>query len=136
MWSKLSNYRDAALLFLRLALGGFFIYVHGWPKLAGGLTRWKEVGGAMKHIGLDFWPGFWGFMAAFSESIGCALLVIGFCFRPACLLLTITMTVAAVMKFTTAKENALLAAAHPTELAIVFFALLFIGPGKYSVDKG
>jgi putative oxidoreductase len=136
MWSKLSNYRDGALLFLRLALGSFFIYVHGWPKLAGGLVRWKEVGAAMKHVGLDFWPVFWGFMAAFSESIGCALIVIGFCFRPACFLLTITLTVASVMKYTTAKENALLAAAHPIELTLVFIALLFIGPGRYSIDKG
>ena len=36
MWSKLSNYRDAALLFFRLIFGSFFFYVHGWPKLTGG----------------------------------------------------------------------------------------------------
>ena len=68
MWKNLSNYRDAALLFLRITLGAEYIYVHGWPKLAGGLPKWKAVGAAMKHVGITFWPAFWGFMAAFSET--------------------------------------------------------------------
>ena len=54
MWKNLSNYRDAALLFLRVTLGCEFIYLHGWPKLAGGLAKWKVVGAAMKHVGITF----------------------------------------------------------------------------------
>ena len=38
MWKNLSNFSDVALLFLRVTLGGFFIWIHGWPKLAGGLA--------------------------------------------------------------------------------------------------
>jgi putative oxidoreductase len=133
MWSKLSNYRDAALLLLRLTFGSFFIYVHGWPKLAGGLAKWKALGGAMKHFGITFWPGFWGFMAAFSESIGVALLILGLAFRPSCLLLVITMTVAAMSDY---RAHGLGEASHALELALVFAALIFIGPGKYSIDKG
>ena len=133
MWKNLSNFRDGALLFLRIDLGIFFIYVHGWPKLAGGLAKWKAIGGAMKHLGLDFWPGFWGFMAAFSETIGVAFLVLGFCFRPSCLLLVITMSVAALTEY---RASGLGAASHALELALVFIALIFIGPGKYSIDKG
>ena len=132
MWSKLANYRDVALLFLRLSLGSFFIYVHGWPKLAGGLPKWKALGGAMKYVGITFWPVFWGFMAAFSESICVALLIIGFAFRPSCLLLTITMSVAAVSVY---RSRGLGEASHAIELALVFAALMFIGAGKYSVDK-
>lgn len=132
MWSSLGKYRDGALLFLRVALGAFFIYAHGWPKLAGGISAWKQYGKAMKFVGIGFWPEFWGFMAAFSESIGAALIVIGFMFRPAALLLLLTMCVASIMQ---SRTGNVVDASHPIEMAIVFFALLFIGPGKYSVDK-
>ena len=134
MWKNLSNFRDGALLFLRVALGGFFIYAHGWPKLAGGLAKWKVIGGmGMKNLGISFWPGFWGFMAAFSESIGVAFLILGLFFRPSCLLLVITMGVAALSEY---RAHGLGDASHALELALVFTALIFIGPGKYSIDKG
>ena len=133
MWKNLSNYRDAALLFLRITLGAEFIYVHGWPKLAGGLHRWKEVGAAMRHVGITFWPGFWGFMAAFSESIGAALLILGLFFRPSCLLLVITMIVAALSEY---HAHSLGQSSHALELCLVFITLIFLGPGKYSIDQG
>ena len=96
MWKNLSNFRDGALLFLRVALGGFFIYAHGWPLLAGGLARWKVTGLAMRHLGISFWPGYWGFMAAFAESVGVGLLMLGLFFRPSALLLAVTLSVAAL----------------------------------------
>jgi putative oxidoreductase len=34
------------------------------------------------------------------------------------------------------KGEGILAASHAIELGILFFSLLFIGPGRYSVDKG
>jgi putative oxidoreductase len=133
MWKNLSNFSDVALLFLRLGLGGFFIWVHGWQKLAGGLGKWKALGGAMKHVGITFWPAFWGFMAAFSETIGVGLLIVGLFFRPSCLLLVITMAVAGVTEY---RSHGLNEASHAIELALVFFAWMFVGPGKYSVDRG
>jgi putative oxidoreductase len=133
MWKNLSNYRDAALLFLRVTLGSLIIYTEGWPRLAGGLARWKQLGGAMKHVGITFWPGFWGFMAAFSESIGVGLLILGLAFRPSCLLLVITMAVTAISEYHT---RAVGGASHALELALVFATLIFLGPGKYSVDQG
>ena len=132
MWSNLSNYRDAALLLFRLIFGSFFIYVHGLPKLAGGLARWKVLGASMRHVGITFWPGFWGFMAAFSETIGIGLLILGFCFRPSCLLLVITMSVAAYSEY---RAHGLGDASQAFELALVFATLIFIGPGKYGLDK-
>lgn len=134
MWKNLSNYRDAALLFLRVTLGAEYIYVHGWPKLSGGLAKWKATGAAMKYLGIHFWPGFWGFMAAFSESIGVVLLILGLFFRPSCLLLVITMIVAATFDYHT--KGGLGGASHALELCLVFITLIFLGPGKYSVDQG
>jgi putative oxidoreductase len=133
MWSVLKNYSDGALLFLRIVLGSFFLYMHGWPLLAGGIRRWREVGGTMRHVGITMAPAFWGFMAACSESLGCLLFIIGFAFRPSCLMLMLTLTVLAIAKYST---SSLSTAELYIDLALVFFTLMFIGPGKFSFDKG
>jgi len=131
--TSLTRFRDAGLLFLRVALGVFYLYVHGWHKLAGGVHAWHELGMAMRFVGIHFGYVFWGLMAALSETLGCVLVVLGFLFRPACLLLLITLLVASAMLLGTGKGWE--AASHPVELAILFFSLLFIGPGKYSIDR-
>ena len=59
---------DLGLLIARIGMGAGFIYYHGWAKLMGGPERWEGLGGAMARYGIEFWPTFWGFMAAFSES--------------------------------------------------------------------
>jgi putative oxidoreductase len=122
----LGKYREFGLLLLRLGIGAMFLY-HGWPKLVGGPEKWEKVGLAMQFAGVHAVPIFWGLAAALS-------LILGLFFRPACLLLTITMGVAANMHF--GKGEGILAASHAIELGILFFSLLFIGPGRYSVDKG
>ncbi len=127
--TSLTRYRDQGLLLLRVALGAFHIYALGWHLLAGGARRWVELGHAMAHLGIHSGYVFWGFMAAFSQTIGCVLFLLGLFFRPACILLFVTMCVAA-----TTHPN-LPTAAHAIELAILFFCMLFIGPGKFSLDK-
>ena len=72
-------------------------------------------------------------MAAFSESIGAALLMLGLFFRPSCLLLVITMAVAALSDY---HAKGLGQSSHALELCFVFITLIFLGPGKYSVDQG
>ena len=133
MWSGLNKYNDFALLLLRLGVGGLMIWLQGWPNLYRGLARWKVLGAHMKHLGITFLPAGWGFMAAFAESIGCLLFMLGLFFRPAALMLLITMIVAAVMEV---NVNGWGRAHHALNLAILFAALIFIGPGKYSIDKG
>ena len=108
--------------------------VHGMPKLIGGPDKWYELGLAMGYLGIDFTPTLWGFAAALSETAGALCLILGFLTRPACLCLAATMAVAATMHL--GRGDGLLKASHAIELGIVFFSLLFIGPGKYSVDKG
>jgi putative oxidoreductase len=135
MWSSLKNYSDAALLFLRITLGGLFIRLHGWPMLAGGVSRWKSDGGAMRHLGITFLPVLWGFVAAFSESVGCFLCVIGLFFRPSALMLVLTLLVASIHDFAK-PHGSLMEASHAIELMLVFFTLMFVGPGRFSVDKG
>ncbi|WP_316830455.1 DoxX family protein [Pedobacter aquatilis] len=129
---SLGKYRNTGLLLLRLGIGVMFI-IHGFPKLAGGVDGWTKLGGSMKVVGIDFLPVFWGFMAAATETFGGFLLIVGLFFRPALILLIVTMIIAALVHF--AKGDGLGGASHAIELGIVFFGLIFIGPGKYSVDK-
>lgn len=129
----LGKYRDAGLLMLRIGLGVMFC-LHGLPKLAGGPKLWTALGKNMAHLGIDFFPVFWGFLAAATEGIGGILLVLGFCYRPVCLLLTFTMVIAS-LKLHHDKADFQSAASRPIELAIVFIGLAFIGPGRFSIDK-
>jgi putative oxidoreductase len=129
--SALGRFKDLGLLVLRLGMGAMFI-VHGWPKLQGGVERWTQVGGALGHLGITWQPAFWGFMAALSEFGGGICLILGFAFRPACILMGFTMLVATTMHL---KTQGVAEASHAIECLSVFLGLLFIGPGKFSVDK-
>jgi putative oxidoreductase len=130
----LRNYypnRDLGLLLLRIALGIMFM-LHGWPKIAGGGEKWTAIGGSMSSFGIEFMPGFWGFMAAFTEFFGGFLFIIGLFFRPVNLLLLLTMIVATAKH--AAAGDGFIGYSHALEAGILFFSLLFIGPGRYSLD--
>jgi putative oxidoreductase len=127
----LSKYADFALLFLRVGLGAMFIF-YGKPMLLAGPKKWQQIGQAMAGFGIHFLPVFWGFMAAFAEFFGGICLILGLIFKPMCLLLFITMVVAVRMHFKNGEK--LIAASHALEDSLIFLALIFIGPGKYSLD--
>jgi len=131
--TSLTKFRDQGLLFLRVALGCFYIYAHGWRKLAGGVHEWREIGAAVHYVGIHFAFVFWGLMAALSETVGNVLFILGCLFRPACLMLLFTLCVAVAFHVRSGQGWA--KASEALELAILYFSLLFIGPGKFSVDK-
>lgn len=128
----LSQYRDIGLLILRTGIGIMMVF-HGFPKLAGGLPAWEKLGRAMGHLGVNFFPGFWGFSSAMVETVGGVLIVIGFCFRPVTILMTMNFIVATVLLYKT--SGVFLDWSRPAEMLILFFSLIFIGAGKYSVDR-
>lgn len=129
---SLTKFRDFGLLLFRLGFGLSFAYAWGWPKLMGGPKGWAKLGGAMAQFGIDFWPAFWGFMAAFSEGICTLLFAVGFFFRPACALLCFTMVVATLVNLGGEGFPKAWQAIH---YALIFFCFLFIGPGRISVDR-
>ena len=134
---SLSKYRDTGLLLLRILIGLSFL-AHGLPKLMEGPDLWIKLGKSMQFVGVTAYPIFWGLMSALSESVGGFLLLIGFCFRPACLFLVINMAVATIMHFHTTPGDFMekwFVASHAIELGSVFLSLLLIGPGKFSVDQ-
>lgn len=123
---------DFGLLALRVGIGIMFT-IHGYPKLTGGPEAWAQVGGAMKLVGLDFAPAFWGFLAAAAEAVGGQLIAIGLFFRWACVLLLGTMVVATIMHLSSGHDFSTYS--HALEAVFLFFGLAFAGPGKYSVDQ-
>lgn len=126
------QYINIGLLILRIGLGISFMF-HGYPKVFGGPEMWEQVGEAMQAIGINFAPVFWGFMAGITELFGGLFLLLGLFFRPALSLLIIVMAVAASSHFSAGDSFSDLS--HSIELAIVFLSLLFMGPGKHSLDK-
>ena len=128
----LNKHRHIGLLILRIGLGLMFVF-HGAPKLFGGAEKWGQIGMAMASLGIGFMPAFWGFMAAISEFFGGICLILGIVFRPACILLTITMLVATISHL--GRGDGLSGASHAIEAGIVFLSLILIGAGKYSLDE-
>ena len=131
VWHSLERYRDLGLLIARIGFGFGFIFFHGWDKLTGGTERWAQVGSAMQHLGIGFGHTFFGFMASFSESVGGVLIALGLFFRPVSALLCFTMFVATISHFASGQGTP----AHAFKNASVLLGLIFVGPGKYSLDE-
>jgi len=127
------KFKDLGILIIRIGLGLSYIFIHGGKKILGGPEGWANTGKAISNFGIQFMPAFWGFMAAFAETFGGLLMIVGLFFRPAAALIIITMIVAASNHI--AKGDPFARAAYPIELMIVFIGLLFIGAGKYSLDE-
>jgi putative oxidoreductase len=129
---KRGIYRNIGLLIIRVGLGIMFI-LHGFPKMFGGPDTWVEVGSAMQYLGIDFAPMFFGFMAGVTEFFGGIFLLGGLFFMPSVIFLFIVMLVATVQHI--GAGDGFVSYSHSIEIAIVMFGLLFIGPGKYSLDR-
>lgn len=131
--TSLSKYQNFGLLLTRIIIGSSFVYVHGFNKVIGGLKLWESVGMAIRSIGINFYPVFWGFMASISEFLGGILLVVGLFFRPAAIFIFFTMVVAAANHISNVDPMGRIA--YPLEMAALMFLLIFVGPGKFSLDK-
>lgn len=129
-WSFFDRWHDFGLLVLRAGVGAVFLFIHGFPKLADS-DSWARVGRAVSYLGIGFAHQTWGFAAILAMTAGAACLILGFLHRLAALILTITMLVAAIWRhfpFGGWGESA-----YPVTMAIVCFALMILGPGKYAL---
>jgi putative oxidoreductase len=130
---------DFGLLLLRVGIGASMFIFHGYDKITGGPERWEALGGSISVLGITFAPVFWGFMAAFAESICSLLLVLGPLFRLAALMLAFTMFVAVLRHLNLPVDNpssGWSGASHALELMTVYLALFFTGAGRFAFKLG
>ena len=134
--SRNELYRDAGLLFIRVVIGLSMMIFHGFGKIKGGPELWEKLGNDIGFLGINFLPVFWGFMAGFAEFFCSFLLILGVLFRPATILLAITMLVAVLVHLNMPPESPAAGwsgASHALELLAVYTGLFFTGPGKYKL---
>jgi putative oxidoreductase len=134
MFKSLSKYSDVGLLIGRIGVGAIFIFF-GWHKLFAGQSNWTKIGQAIGSLGIHFYPMIWGLMASLAEFGGGIFLVLGLFFRPAAILLALTMFVAFVSSFKAEPHN-FTYYSRPLEMLCIALVFLFVGPGKYSIDRG
>jgi putative oxidoreductase len=127
----LAKYSDFGLLLLRVSVGVLFI-LYTAPALIGGPSAWAHFGAGAHNWGLHSHFQIWGFLAAFLGCVGGILMIFGLFFRPAVLL----MLVFAIVHAIGAKHgNSFRTAVPSIEMCFILAGILFVGPGKYSVDK-
>ena len=128
----LDKHKDVGLLFLRVSIGLIFVW-HGYPKIMGGPSQWHVMGRVLQDIGIQAFPAFWGFMAAFAEFIGGLFIILGIGTRLFAILLTLLMS---LIMFLSLKQGAGALIASPfLKDIIIFLSLVIMGSGKYSVDE-
>jgi putative oxidoreductase len=129
----LGKYSETGLLLLRASIGLIFILVCA-PVLFAGQHRWAQFGSAMRVFNFHSHLEWWGFFGALAASVGGILIVLGLAFRLGILL---AFVIALVNAISVARYvPGLYPKLVPIEIAVVLVCLAFIGPGKYSVDKG
>jgi putative oxidoreductase len=127
----LAKYADFGLLLLRVSIGILFI-LYTAPALLGGPSAWAHFGAGARNWGIHSHFQMWGFVAALLGCIGGVLVILGLFFRPAILVLIVL----AVGHAIGVKHGSGWRTAFPSiEMCFVLAGVLFVGPGKYSVDK-
>lgn len=134
MLTFFERHAETGHVILRVGLGFTSLFLRGIWQLAGGPERWEEMGGAMAYLGITFAPVFWGLVGSLAEAVGGLCLLIGLFVRPAAAFLILTMFVICVYHLNTS-GTLMMARAHGLELGVAYTALLFLGPGKFSLDR-
>lgn len=126
------KYRETGLLLFRVSIGLILIILIA-PVLWRGQGAWEHFGSAMRHLDFHSHYKFWGFVGAL---IGCTagiLMVLGLFFRVGVLLALAIAVIHLVGVWDTSGD--FYTRLPALEMAILLLSLLFVGPGKYSVDK-
>lgn len=126
-----SKYTDSsvsvALFILRVTMGSLMMVQHGYKKLMNFGAKSANFSDPF-HIGGPTSMG----LSIFAEFFCAALIILGLLTRLACIPLIINMTVALVY----AHNGRIFGEGEDAALFLAgFLAILFIGPGKASVDR-
>jgi putative oxidoreductase len=126
----LDNGKDASLLFLRLMLA------YGFYEPA--KSKWSDIDATAAWFANDLhmpFPTLNAYMAASTETLGVALLVLGLCVRFISIPLMVVMVVAI---FTVHLASGFSAGDNGYEIPLYYLLMLFVlvthGGGKYGID--
>lgn len=127
----LAKYRESGLLLIRVSLGLLFI-LYVAPTLLGGPKSWEQFGAGAGHFGLHSHLRIWGFLGSLLGCLSGVLMIFGLFFRIGVLLVLFLAIAHAISVY---HGTGFRVALPSIEMCFVLAGLLFIGPGKYSVDK-
>lgn len=98
----------------------------------GGIDKWTAVGKTMTVYGINFWPAFWGFASGFVEFAGGLCIVFGLFYRFIVLMVFVNLMIAFSSQML--QNKGYFKSAQSLEDGMACFAMIFVGPGKYSMD--
>jgi putative oxidoreductase len=127
----LAKYREAGLLLIRISIGLLFI-LYTAPALIGGPAAWAHFGAGARHWGWHSNFQLWGFLGSLLGCLGGVLMIFGLFFRIGVLLVLVLAIGHAIA---VGKGTGFRTALPSIEMCFVLAGILFVGPGKYSVDK-
>ena len=120
------------LLFMRLGLAAVLL-IHALPKLFDGTAAWKKFWMSLEFESIGFPGTIMGFAILLIESIGALSLLSGYFFRVACALLSFLYGLYFFGYFYY-KSGYVTLTLWSLGLAVVFFGLIYVGPGRYAVS--
>jgi putative oxidoreductase len=128
-WIYSKDNKDLGLLLLRIGIGMAFM-AHGYPKLFMG-----GVAGLTKGLAAAGIPGglFAAYLSGIAEFFGGIALALGLFFRPLTVVMAFNMLVA--LLFHLNLGDPYVKYSHALESGILFISLIFVGPGKFSLDE-
>lgn len=116
---------------MRVSVGVLFL-IYTAPVLLGGPSAWAHFGAGARVWGLHSHFQLWGFLGALFGCLGGVLIVFGLFFRIGVLLVLVLAIGHAIAL---SKGTGFRVALPSIEMCFVLAGLLFVGPGRYSVDK-
>jgi putative oxidoreductase len=120
---------NSGLLIMRLGLAAVLL-IHSLPKLFAGSHSWQSVGTTLGFINVGVAPTVLGFVMLLLEALGAVSLLFGYLFRIACIILFVIYGLYFFNYFRIGYQTLMLWSAG---LAAVFFGLIYVGPGRYSI---
>ena len=120
------------LLFMRLGLAAVLL-IHALPKLFDGTAAWNKFWMSLEFESIGLPGTIMGFAILLIESIGALSLLCGYFFRVACALLSFLYGLYFFGYFYY-KSGYVTLTLWSLGLAVVFFGLIYVGPGRYAVS--
>ena len=132
MFTSQERKMNFGLLFMRLGLAAVLL-IHALPKLFGGTAAWKKFWMSLEFESIGLPGAIVGLTILLIESITALCLLSGYFFRVACALLSFLYGLYFFGYFYY-KSGYVTLTLWSLGLALVFFGLIYIGPGRYAVS--